>query len=163
MTPEEKAELDKLPRWGLEEKPMEEITVSEIEHLCEVASQRERKIEILESELEEERQARDAVLQRVKSYLDYFGKRSYESGNGTIEIRTRTSFKTPKTEEQKVQFFDWLKERGIFWSLVSVNSNSLNSLCKQEMEAAQADGRSCAIPGIEPPSEFQTVHIRRKR
>lgn len=160
MTPEE---MDQLPRWGLEEKPMEEVTMAELEELCFSASERELNIEKLNEQLAEQVEAKNAILECIRKYIVHFGKEKYESAYGTIELRTRLSFKTPKTVDEKRDFFEFLTEKGIFYEYASINSNSLNALCKQEVEIAKEEGRECKIPGIGDPSEFQTIHLRRKK
>lgn len=163
MTPEEQTELDKLPRWGLEEKPMEEVTVQELEELCDSAFKRDQAIDALMEQVNEQTEAKNAILERVRKYIVHFGKDKYESAVGTIELRSRLSFKTPKSLDEKRDFFEWLTDKGVFYEYASVNSNSLNSLCKQEVEIAKEEGRECKIPGIGDPSEFQTIHLRRKK
>lgn len=162
MTPEEIAELDKLPRWGLEEKPMEQVTILEFEELIHAAVKREQNIISLTEKLEEEKAAKDAILHRAQSYLTHFGKSNYQSAFGTVELRTRLSFRTPKSLDEKRAFFEWLTERGAYWEYVGINSTSLNSLCKGEFETAQEEGRECKIPGIQEPTEFTQIVLKLK-
>lgn len=163
MTEEEKAKLDELPRWGLEEKPMDEVTLKDLEGLCDAAFARERNIEALSMQVDAETEARNAILERVRKYITHFGKNNYESSSGLVELRTRTSYRTPKTPEEKKAFFEWLQSKGVFWEYASVNSNSLNSLCKQEAEIAKESGIEFQVPGIGAPSDFVTIHLRKKK
>lgn len=100
---------------------------------------------------------------KIQSYLEYYGKDKHVSSVGTIEVRRKLSFKVPQTEEQKKFFFDWLTEKGIFLRYVGVHSQALNSLLKAEHEVAQERGEEFKVPGIEPATEYKTMHLRRSK
>lgn len=140
-----------------------EATVGELETLSADAFRYDKLSDDFDEKAKEARIKRDEVAARIKQVLTHFGKTKYDSNYGTIEIRTKNSFKTPKTPEQKKAFFEYLQSKGIFWEYVSVNANSLNSFCGQEYEAAKEEGKECAIPGIENPTEYQTIAYRSKK
>lgn len=97
--------------------------------------------------------------------LKGLGKDSYKSEIGTISIIHRTSFKTPKTPEEKAAFFDYLRAKNMFDALVSVNSQTLNSFCKAELETAIAEGRGLEfqIPGIGEPTVQEIIGFRKAK
>lgn len=112
--------------------------------------------------LEEEKRSLEA---RLVEGLAQCGKERWDlpGGLGTITVVERWSYKTPKTLDQKLQFFDYLKSKGCFEEIVSVNSQTLNAFCKRELDAAIDSGATdFKIPGIEDPSMSQTIQLRKK-
>lgn len=91
---------------------------------------------------------------------------SFKSSHGTVVRSTRYSVRTPKTIEEKTAFFEWLnksKGREVYWTYVSVNSQSLNSFYKAEMEAAkEAADFDFKIPGIGEPEATPVLSKRKK-
>lgn len=112
---------------------------------------------------EKHREEQRELERKIQSYLEYYGKSKYVSSIGTIEVRERFSFRTPKTDEEKKFFFDWLTEKGLFLRYASVNSNALNSLLKDEFEEAREAGKEITVPGIQKPTEYRTIHLKRSK
>lgn len=80
----------------------------------------------------------------------------------TFYIERRSSVKTPKTLEDKKRLFDYLDEKGIFMEFASVNSQSLNKLYKTlEKEALDTGEIDFRIPGVDEPTEFEQIKMRR--
>ena len=72
------------------------------------------------------------------------------------------SVKTPKTLEEKEEFFNYLRSQGVFNELVSVNSRTLNSFYKSMAEKAAEDGvLDFKMPGIEEPVPYTKLKMRR--
>lgn len=152
------------PGTGLQEQePPTDATMKELESLSADAFKYDQLSDDLELQAKEARSKRDLVSAKIKSILDYFGKPKYESNYGTIEIRTKTSWKTPKTPEQKKALFEYFQSKGILWEYATVNANSLNAFCNQEMDVAKEENRECQIPGLENPTEYQTIAYRSKK
>lgn len=155
---------DNFPGLGcLSEDRPANATVEELEALSADAFRYDKLSDELECGAKEARVRRDEAAQKIKQILEHFGKKKYDSNAGSIEIHTKSSWKTPKTAEQKKEFFEFLKSKNIFWEYVSVNANSLNSLANQELEIAKEEGRECKIPGLEEPTEYQTIAYRSKK
>lgn len=143
-----------------EAKPISELKVSEIETLCQEALLLERELKEVEEKLDVKKEKLTGLKRQIQTNLDYFGKDGWDSSYGKVEIRKKTSVKTPKTEDEKRALFDWLRERGIFWQTVSVNSQTLNALFKAEFEAST---NGVVIPGIGEPEIYATVILKPKR
>lgn len=149
-----------------EEKMIDEIAAMTTETLTELAESafyhRTRKEEyeaLMEQESKMEREATD----RLQTYLDFSGTDSFISKSGTIERRSKLSFTTPKTPEDKFAFFKYLQDKGVFYEVASVNSQTLNGFAKAEYEAMRDRGETPKIPGISEPKEYVTIHLRRSR
>lgn len=147
----------------LQEKEPEVATLAELELLSADAFRYDRLSDTHEEQAKDARSKRDEIASKIKQILEHFGKTKYDSNQGIIEIRTKTSFKTPKTPEQKKAFFEYLQKRGILWDYASVNANSLNAFCGAEYQTAKEENRECEIPGIEKPTEYQTIAYRSKK
>lgn len=90
-------------------------------------------------------------------------KSSYDSSFGKIVIQKRFSVRQPKDPEEREKFFNYLREKGLFEDMVSVNSMTLNAYYKQELETARQEGNfDFAIPGLSEPTVVEYVTLRRK-
>ena len=85
---------------------------------------------------------------KIIAALEELQLTSYKSKFGNISYRYVSTFKTPKTPEQREAFFSFLQEKGIFDQMITVNSRTLNSWAKQE-ELANPDVLDFRIPGLE--------------
>lgn len=138
-----------------DEKPVSELRISELENYVRWACALEKEIEKEVEQTEKKKEELRAYKTWLQTNLEYFGKDGWDSKYGKVEIRKRTSVKTPKTEEDKRALFAWLEEKGIFWSTTSVNSQTLNALYKAEFEAGNDK-----IPGIGEPEVYSTVILK---
>lgn len=88
--------------------------------------------------------------------------KNFKSSAGLVSITHRTSVKTPKTEEDRQAFFEFLKSKGLYDSMISVNSATLNSFYKAEFEEAKERGDDdFEIPGIKEVTIDQNLSFRR--
>jgi ATP-dependent protease HslVU (ClpYQ) ATPase subunit len=107
-------------------------------------------------------EALEAAELRMLTTLNGEGLTSYRGSMGLVSLSYRTSVKTPKTDEDRQKFFDYLKERGLYDKLISVNSQTLNSFYKSELEAALESGKDgCEIPGINEVSVQEILSFRK--
>lgn len=92
----------------------------------------------------------EAAEARMLEMLTDSGMTNYRSPLGLVTVAFRTSVKTPKTPAEKELFHNWLRAQGLYDQLISVNSQTLNSLYKSELEKAKERGDTdFAIPGID--------------
>lgn len=92
------------------------------------------------------------------------GQDSFKTPFGTMIMTKRTSFKVPKDEESRNEFFGALKEMGIFESMITVNSATMNSFLKGEYAAAESRGEDMVVykfAGIDPPTVSVTASLRK--
>lgn len=77
-------------------------------------------------------------------------------------IEEKSSVKIPRSNEDKEKFFAYLKSIGVYDEIVSVNSQTLNSLFKSLSEQALENGvLDFQIPGIEEPKTYKSLRMRR--
>ena len=94
-------------------------------------------------------------------YLESMGKQDYRSDIASISRSEKLYYKLPQSPEAKKEYFDYLKERELFDSMVTVNAASHNSFCNQEMDAAE-DEMTFQIPGIDAPSMHKKLRFTKR-
>ena len=88
-------------------------------------------------------------------------KTSYSANSGTIFVQHRTSVKVPQ-DAARAAFFEYLKVKGLFENMITVNSATLNSFYKTELvEAVDAGNADFEIPGL-TPSIMEVLSFRKK-
>lgn len=100
---------------------------------------------------------------KLSSYLNENNLDKYVvAGVGQIYLVKKESFTTPKTNEQKEQLFNYIKEKYGAEDLVaklSIHSATLNSWANQEMEANASDP-IFRIPGLDEPVQFTNLTFK---
>jgi len=118
--------------------------------------------EAKEDELKEINGRLEALKQTAVNYLTELKRDSYRSPVGTVSIREYNTVATPKTDEDKMKLFDFLREKDIFIRYATVNSKSLNSLYKACLEEAnQAGELNFEIPGVGAPKMHRDISFRK--
>jgi hypothetical protein len=148
----------------MEETPEQTITLEAFEHLTKVMCEQKAKVDAIREMDKEETGKLESLKMKVMGYLEQFGKDKYPvTGYGTISIQERFYAKIPADPEKKRLFMLYLKERGVYEGMVSVNANTLNSFVNKELEAAKETGNfEFAIPGIEDFGNYKILSIRAK-
>ena len=135
------------------EKP---IDTQELDTLVKIMDETETELKTLEEKYK-------AVREKVLSILVNAGKSKYfVEGLGTISTAERLLFPTPKSKEEKEALFAWLKSKGedFYYTYCTINSQSLQSLAKMEMESSE-DPSNFKIPGIADPTSRKELRFRR--
>ena len=140
-----------------------ETTIQSLENLCaDIAAQRN-----VIDEISKKRKIEDEKLQNLEEALietlHGIDKTSYQSSAGTFSISHRMFVKLPADEQARAMFYGYLKEKGLFEKLISVNSNTLNSFYREEMNAAKEAGAQFEIPGIDTPTMGETLSFRKAK
>jgi len=142
--------------------PMDSLTVKEFQQLIELTFKHRGVVEEMQDAVDVESKKLEALKRKCLAYLTQFGKSSEAlPGVGTISMAKRLSISHPKEPEAKGAFFDFLKQKGIFEDMVTVNSQTLNSWYRQEFELAKDEGRLIEIPGIGEPNYVETLSMKK--
>jgi len=141
----------------------QEMNVTEFDALCTQAFEQRAKIKEMEDALGAEEAKKKAIERQILSLMEHFEKEKHHlKGYGLIYTESRFTVQTPKTLDDKRLLFGHLKERGIFDEMVSVNSQTLNSYYKTEMEAAIGRGDSdYQLPGVGEPNHMKTIKFKK--
>jgi len=113
------------------------------------------------SELKSER---EVVRQNIIAMLIDSGLETFKApGVGTVTVVTTPTVKTPKDAESKQKLFDFLMSKGedVFYTYVGVNSRSLNSLYKLELEKSLAKGEMFDLPGVEQGENIVKLSLKK--
>jgi len=113
-------------------------------------------------ELEKSKLARQKTT--ILAYMETHKLPRFSSDYGLVVRRSEFSVKNPATPEDRQLFYGWLKEKGIFEDLVTVNSRTLNAFYKSEAEAAISDGvdeDDFKIPGLDSPSIYEKINLNK--
>ena len=149
--------------WGVgnvKEIEMDKVTAEEFEKLCESCFKLKNNIKERESKIKDDKGLLDEMHQKVLEYLEKYNKTKHVCALGTLSKTERMSVKLPQGENKKL-FFDYLKEKGVFEDLVHINSRTLQSMYRQEIEAHINDGDpGWEMPGIEGAVTVTTVSMR---
>lgn len=113
-------------------------------------------------EIEKELSAKvEAMKRKVLEYMERFGKEKYPVSEwGTLSVSTRFTAKMPQDSDDRSKFFDYLREKGCFETLITVHANTLNSFVQKEIEAAA--NPDFTLPGIKDFGHYKTLSMRRK-
>lgn len=145
-----------------EEKPVSEITLAEFEKLCNRVFEQKGVVDAAQAVADEESAKLEELKRQVLAAFEKNGMEKFACGAGTVYAVDRFSVQTPKTIEQKKLLFNYLREKGIFLEMASVNSQTLNSFYKAEMDnAVKAGNVDFKVPGIGEPAHTRTLNMRK--
>ena len=137
------------------------VTVETFETLCRELKEKRDLYEFKKREASEVNSEVEAIENKLAECLHESGKDSYKSEFGTVGLSFRTSYRVPQGEGRE-EFFNYLRSRGVFDGIITVNSQTLNSWARKEIEAAQEKGEVLEIPGLGDPTITPTISFRKK-
>ena len=142
------------------------ITVAEIESLVKELADKRLQVEELKRPYSQAQEELEQIEGKVGGALIEMGKDSYKSEYGTVSRRTEERYNLPATPEDREKFFNFLKEKGVFEQLITVNSNTFNSFIKAEKEAVEARDPEAALhfslPGVPEAKTRHVLSFRKK-
>lgn len=151
--------------WPTEEKPLSELTLKEVEDIAKTYREKREEIDQQKQVLSALEEERKALERKLVSILEGNQKSSYDSAVGRISLGYRTSIRVPQGDD-RAEFFNYLREKGVFEEMITVNSQTLNAFYKQEEQLAREEGRGMEfhIPGIkaEAISMHPVISLRKK-
>lgn len=128
---------------------------------CERAFSIRTQIKELEQQTKPLQEALDNLEREIVAELEEKKLTSFDSISGKVIKTVRTSVKIPQGDD-KFQFFDYLREKGQFEALATVNSAQLNKWYKEELELAQKEKKMLVIPGLGLPTSSVGLSFRTK-
>lgn len=137
------------------------VTVEEFEALCKQLRDKRSEYEDAKRVASGINEEVVAIENKLAECLNSTDKDTYKSEYGTVSLTFRTSYKVPQGDGRP-EFFNYLKERGVFDHLITVNSQTLNAWSRKEIEAAKERGEILEIPGLGEPTITPTISFRKK-
>lgn len=142
---------------------VDQATIKELDVMCDKILEFDAQIAELSAKKKELDKLRDSVEKTVISYLEKHHKTNWSSGGKLFTVVNRFSVQVPKSQEDKTAFFDYLRGKGIFENMITVNSQTLNAYYKTEKENALNEGNvDFNIPGIGAPTYMQYISVRKQ-
>ena len=136
-----------------------DLTSQRFEALCDEAFELRFKIDALKAEQRMVQQELNRKQEVIQAHLDQVGKTKHAGRKGTISMKVETYPSVPKEPAKRNAFFQWLKDRGLFEDMITVNSQTLRGFYKAEKEAS-GDDPDFEIPGLEP---FERISLTFRR
>lgn len=155
--------MESLEAWENEAK--KELSVDEMDSLV-------KEYKSLRDDYEEKKKVSTEAYHKYKQKegqileaLENSNKSKYfVDGIGTVSKEEKLRVSTPKDAESKKKLFKYFRDMGpdFYLSMVTVNSNTLNSFYNQESEK-HADDPTWNIPGLGEPQVQKTMKFRRSK
>lgn len=143
-----------------------QVTISDMENLVKSLADKRLEVEELKKPYSKACAELEDLEQKIVLTLDELDKKNYKSEYGTVTRVNAWRFNLPKTPEDKAAYFEFLKQRGIFEGMATVNANSHNSFCNEEWNAAKqrdpVEALNFRIPGIEDAKVRTTLSFTKK-
>ena len=155
---EEQASLE---QWQQLDQPEQTVTLEQMDQLLVDLRQKRDRYDELKANATEAHGAYEAQMKLVIDTLNANKRNNYSvDGVGSVHIVHKEVYTTPKTNEQKTSLFNFIKEKygpDVLMSMVSINSQTLNSWANKEAEAGVM-----SIPGLEAPTMQENLSLRRR-
>lgn len=137
-------------------------TVKTIKEMIEEMKEIEAKADVVEAELTEYKKQIHALRGKISAALEEDGLDSFETPDTKVFLKEVYSWKLPQGDE-KVKFFEYLKANGQE-DMLTVNSQTFNSFCRQQLEGALQNGQtSIDIPGVGDFTLFKQLNVRKRK
>lgn len=140
------------------------ITVQEVKDAIKRLREVDSAIKQLEEAAKPLNEEKTALKAQITLMLREMNEKSFKSEFGTVTRVTDVSVTLPKGEN-KLKFFEYLKERGVFEDMATINYQSLNAYYKEQRELAMREdpmaGLNFELPGIGQANAFETIKLRK--
>jgi len=146
--------------WELDKKEASGDTLKKLNDLCIDYESQRAAIASTKEVLKDLNSKLNDIQSQILSYFEHYDMTQHRGSWGTLSVSKRFSAKTPKTPEAKEAFYGYLKEQGHFDDLISVNSKTLQSYIKSQMDVL--DDPSWKPPGIDEIGYVETISMRKK-
>lgn len=154
--------MDDMNAWQEEDDALRaDLSTEEFEKLCDEAFELRLEKDRLEAQKREVNERLNRKQERIQAHLDQLGKTNHAGRMGTISMKVESYPSVPKDPVKRKEFFEWLKRKGMFEDMITVNANTLRGFYKAE-KMASGDDPDFKIPGLEP-FERISLSFRRKK
>jgi hypothetical protein len=141
------------------------LTVKEIKDAIFELRAVDLQIDALNEQLKKLNEEKSGLKAKLTLMLKECGEKNFTCELGTVTKVTDYSVNMPQGEA-KQDFFNFLRERGVFESMATVNHQTLNAYYKEQWELAKQGDPMAALnfslPGIGEPKSFETIRFRKK-
>jgi uncharacterized coiled-coil protein SlyX len=142
-----------------DEEVQTDISTQKLDQLIADYANQRKIVDNVSDELKKQEEKLHKMDAKLIEYLESLGRSSYDSPYGKITRETRFSVKLPQGED-KVKFFEYLKEKKVFEDMVHMNSRTLQTFYRAEMEAHKSVP-GWKVPGCGEPSGQVIVKFKK--
>lgn len=148
--------------FGFEEKPLDQITIQELDAIVKDMFAKRKQVEDLESQASELNKEVEALKFKVLNILEATGRLNHETpGAGKVYTTTKYQVSYPKDPEDAAKFRQYLVDHGMS-SMLTMNHQSLNAFFKSKLEeAGEGADPSSVLPGIGSPEARITLSMKK--
>jgi hypothetical protein len=148
--------------FGFEEKPLDQITIQELDAIVKEMFQKRAEAEALEDQASELTKEVEALKFKVMNILEATGRLNHETpGAGKVYTTTKYQISYPKDGEEAAKFRQYLIDHGME-SMLTMNHQSLNAFFKSKLEeAGEGADPSKVLPGIGSPEARITLSMKK--
>lgn len=114
----------------------------------------------IKAEYQAENKKLEELEAKLLNALEEHKLKSFKSEYGDVGVRERRSVKIPQGDNRSL-FFEYLKEKGEFDALITVNSQTLNGWYNEEQEKAKNAGELFYVPGLEIPITTKSIVLKK--
>lgn len=141
----------------------EGATLKEFDTICRALFDERAKLDELEAAAKNQSGKVEALKAKIIAHMEAAGLEKFAvAGLGTVFTTDRFTVTVPKDGEARDAFFGYLKSRGIFEELITVNSQTLNAFYKRCLDEAVEKGNpDFKVPGIGEPKHVRTLGMRK--
>ena len=136
------------------------ITVEDLDNQAELVKIRQDVYKAASTAKSEAHAELEIEKYKLMDMLEETGKTSWKTeGIGSFSVSESVSPKLTSDPMEKEQFFEWLSAKGkdFYVTHVGVNSNTLKSMVKNELEM----NPDIEIPGVDITNKRKTLSIRK--
>lgn len=135
-----------------------ETSLTEIQKLSEEYFQRRAEADEIKERLREVNLQVEELENTILSVLEAHDLSKFDSQSGSLSVSSELTVTVPQGDE-KLKFFEYLKSKGEFEALATVNYQTLNGYVRKELE----QNPLAVIPGVGMPKEYKRIKARRKK
>ena len=148
--------------WDHDKKEAGKEMLQQISQLCKDGFKQKGIIDVIKTDLRKEELRLTIIMESLLPMLKDVDMKSFEVPDfGKVVVDTKISVKVPKDPEKKQEFFNYLKEKGVFEPMATIHSATLNSFYNAELEVAREEGHAdFNIPGLEPSGEWTKLRFK---
>lgn len=145
------------------DQPSTNMTIEEMDKLVQLLSQKRAEHAAAKEEAARIYHDMEDAEKAVLGALKALGKTKYEmEGIGRVNIITKEIYSTPKTNEQKIALFNYIKSKyggETLMAMTGINHQTLNSWANKEIESDP----TLQIPGLDAPTSNEEVRFTKAR
>jgi hypothetical protein len=89
-------------------------------------------------------------------------KQKHQTKYGTFSMKLEEGYRLPKDDDSRAAFFAYLRDRGVYDTMITVNARTLETFVKDEVEIKEQEGDFEFVPpGIERKDPQQKYSMRK--